>query len=245
MTVLVTRGWPGAERTASGLRRMGIDPIISPVLDINFRARIDVSLEDVQALVFTSANGVRAWGPRRPERELAVFAVADATAQAARDIGFKRVQSAEGDVGSLASLIRRKLNPKKGALLHVRGIHVSGDLSGVLKPDGFKVRDAIGYGAVAVDALGEEAIAAVISGAPVTVLIHSARGAKTFLDLLRKFGLHHWLGSVTALGISRNALAPLEGAGFCALVAAPAPNEDALMALLDDSSELASAGHAS
>jgi uroporphyrinogen-III synthase len=245
MTVLVTRGWPGAERTASGLRQMGIDPIISPVLDINFRARIDASLDGVQALVFTSANGVRAWGPRRPERDIQVFAVADATAQAARDIGFKRVYSAQGDVTSLANLIRRKLNPGKGSLLHVRGIHVSGDLSGALKPDGFKVRDAIGYGAVAVDALGEEAIAAVISGAPVSVLIHSARGAKTFLDLLRKFGLHHWLGSVTALGISRNALAPLEGAGFGALVAASVPNEEALLALLDDSSELASAGHAS
>ncbi|MFT6461675.1 MAG: uroporphyrinogen-III synthase [Maricaulis maris] len=224
---------------------MGIDPIISPVLDINFRARIDASLDGVQALVFTSANGVRAWGPRRPERDIQVFAVADATAQAARDIGFKRVHSAQGDVTSLANLIRRKLNPGKGSLLHVRGIHVSGDLSGALKPEGFKVRDAIGYGAVAVDALGEEAIAAVISGAPVSVLIHSARGAKTFLDLLRKFGLHHWLGSVTALGISRNALAPLEGAGFGALVAASVPNEEALLALLDDSSELASAGHAS
>ena len=58
MTVLVTRGWPGAERTAAGLRRMGINPIVSPVLDINFRARIDVDLADTQALVFTSANGV-------------------------------------------------------------------------------------------------------------------------------------------------------------------------------------------
>ena len=36
---------------------MGIDPIISPVLDINFRARIDADLTDVQALIFTSANG--------------------------------------------------------------------------------------------------------------------------------------------------------------------------------------------
>ena len=89
MTVLVTRGWPGAERTAAGLRRMGIDPIVSPVLDINFRARIDVDLTGTQAIVFTSANGVRAWGPRRPERDLPVFAVGDATADAARDIGFK------------------------------------------------------------------------------------------------------------------------------------------------------------
>ena len=93
--------------------------------------------------------------------------------------------------------------------------------------------------------LGEEAIAAIVSGAPVSVLIHSARGAKTFLDLLRKFGLHHWLGSVSVYGISANALTPLEGAGFGALIAAPRPNEDALLALLDETSELARASNAS
>lgn len=245
MTVLVTRGWPGAERTAAGLREMGIDPIVSPVLDINFRARIDADLTGVQALVFTSANGVRAWGPRRPERDIAVFTVGDNTAEAARDIGFRKIYSANGDAGALAALIRRKANPGDGELLHVRGIHVAGDLAGQLRPHGYKLRDVIGYGAVAVDTLGEEAIAAIVSGAPVSVLVHSARGAKTFLDLLRKFGLHHWLGSVTVCGISENALRPLEGAGFGALIAAREPREDALLALLDETSSLAQASNAS
>lgn len=245
MTVLVTRGWPGAERTAAGLREMGINPIVSPVLDINFRACIDVDLTDVQALVFTSANGVRAWGPRRPERDITVFTVGDATADTARDIGFRKVYSANGDVQALAALIRRKTDPGKGELLHVRGIHVAGDLAGELRPHGYKVRDVIGYGAVAVDTLGEEAIAAIVSGAPVCVLIHSMRSAKTFLDLLRKFGLHHWLGSVRVYGISENALKPLEGAGFGALIAAPEPREEALLALLDETSSLAQASNAS
>lgn len=224
---------------------MGINPIVSPVLDINFRARIDVDLAGTQAIVFTSANGVRAWAPRRPERDLTVFAVGDATAEAARDVGFKKIHTARGDVDALAELIRRKAKPDDGDLLHVRGIHVAGNLGGALKPDGFRVHDAIGYGAVAVDTLGEEAIAAIVSGAPVSVLVHSARGAKTFLDLLRKFGLHHWLGSVTVYGISENALKPLEDAGFGALIAAPRPNEDALLGLLDDSAELARASNAS
>lgn len=80
MTVIVTRGWPGAEQTATGLRAMGIDPIICPVLDVNFRATIDVDLSDVQALAFTSANGIRAWGPRRPERDIPVYCVGNSTA---------------------------------------------------------------------------------------------------------------------------------------------------------------------
>ena len=245
MTVLVTRGWPGAERTAAGLRDMGINPIITPVLDINFRATIDVDLAEVQAIAFTSGNGVRAWAPRRSERSHPVFAVASATAEMARDIGFKNVQSAGGNVDSLIALITRKLNPSKGTILHVRGIHVAGDLAGELRKAGFTVREAIGYGSVPVDALSEEAIAAIVSGAPVQVLIHSSRGAKTFLELLRKFGLHHWLGSVSVYGISRGALKPLEGAGFAELVAAPEPNEDALLGILHDAGELAPVRNAS
>lgn len=224
---------------------MGISPIISPVLDINFRARIDAPLEGTQALVFTSANGVRAWGPRRPERDLPVFAVGDSTADAAREIGFRTVHSARGNVDALAELVARRLRPGDGDLLHVRGIHVAGDLNGALKPHGFRVRDAIGYGAVAVDTLSEEAIAVIVSGAPVRALVHSARGAKTFLDLLRKFGLHHWLGSVRVFGISPNALKPLHGAGFAELIAAPEPNEAALLGLLEHGSELARASNAS
>jgi uroporphyrinogen-III synthase len=224
---------------------MGIDPIVSPVLDINFRARIDADLTGVQALIFTSANGVRAWGPRRPERDLTVFAVGDSTAEVARDLGFGKVFSANGDVHALTDLIRRKARPENGELLHVRGIHVAGDLAGELRPLGYKLRDVIGYGAVAVDTLGEEAIAAIVSGAPVCVLIHSPRGAKTFLELLRKFGLHNWLGSVTVCGISQNALKPLEGAGFAALIPAAEPREDALLALLDQTSSLAQASNAS
>lgn len=245
MTVMVTRGWPGAERTASGLRVRGIDPIIAPVLDISFRARIDVDLTQVQALIFTSGNGVRAWGPRRPERDLPVFSVGDNTAADARKIGFNKVYSADGDVHDLAALIQRELNPQDGALLHIRGIHVAGDLAGELKSVGFQVRAAIGYGAVAVDALREEAIAAILCGAPVAVLIHSGRGAKTFLDLVRKFGLQPWLKSVTAYGISANALKPLENAGFAKLIAAPQPNEDALLDLLVHPLELAPLGNAS
>jgi len=245
MTVLVTRGWPGAERTAAGLRKMGIDPIISPVLDINFRARIDADLTDVQALIFTSANGVRAWGPRRDERDLTVFAVGDNTAEAARKIGFKKVHSANGNSDDLATLIKRKTRPEKGELLHIRGIHVAGDLAGALRPDGFKLRDAIGYGAIPVDTLSEEAIAAIVSGSPLSVLIHSPRAAKTFLDLLKKFGLHHWLGSVSVYGISEKSLEPLKGAGFGALIPAAAPTEAAMLALLDESSELAQASNAS
>ena len=245
MNVLVTRGWPGAERTATGLRAMGINPIISPVLDVNFRAALNVNLDYVQAIVFTSSNGVRSWGPRRQERDFPVFTVGEATAAAARDIGFTDVYAARGDVESLAELIIDDLSPSTGAILHVRGIHVAGDLSGALKAAGFTCRESIGYGTVSVDSLGEDAIASILSGSPVKVLIHSARGAKAFLELLKKFGLNRWLGSVSVYGISKKAVKPLEGVGFADIQTAPTPDENALLGLLKNAEELVPAHDAS
>lgn len=245
MTVLVTRGWPGAERTATALREAGINPIVSPVLDVNFRARIDVNMSAVQAIAFTSANGVNAWGPRRSERNFPVYAVARSTAEAARGIGFSDVQAAGGNVVSLAEMIQRQLMPEDGAILHVRGIHVAGNLSGDLKSAGFKVREAIGYGTVSVDTLGEEAIAAIISGSPIAVLIHSARGGKTFLNLMQKFGLMRWCGTVSIYGLSENAVKPLKGAGFGSVKFAASADETALLAMLQPDGELARARDAS
>ena len=244
MTVLVTRGWPGAERTLRALRENGVEPIVSPVLDINFRASITAELTEVQALVFTSANGVLAWGPRRPEREIPVYAVGDATAEAARTAGFHDVRSARGASRQLAEKIAAELDPTDGALLHVRGIHITGDLKGQLKEAGLKLREAIGYGAVTVDQLSEEALAALVSGAPVTVLIHSARGAKAFLDLCKRFGLAHWLPNVTAIGISARALEPLETAGLALLQPAARPDEAAMMDALGLAGALAQPGGA-
>jgi uroporphyrinogen-III synthase len=245
MTVLVTRGWPGAERTAAALRDIGINPIVSPVLDVNFRARIDADLSNVQAIAFTSANGVRAWGPRRPERDFPVFAVAKTTAEAARGIGFSDVQAAGGNVVSLAEMIARQLMAEDGEILHVRGIHAAGDLSGDLKKAGFKVRNAMGYGTVSVDTLGEEAIAAIISGAPISVLIHSARGGKTFLDLMKKFGLMRWSDSVSIYGLSENAVKPLKDVAFARVKFPATADEKSLLSLLGPDEELARARDAS
>jgi uroporphyrinogen-III synthase len=244
VTVLVTRGWPGAERTLRALRANGVEPIVSPVLDINFRATITADLANIQALVFTSANGVLAWGPRRPERDLPVYAVGDATAEAARKAGFDEVRSAKGASKQLAEKIAGEIDPADGALLHVRGIHITGDLKGQLKEAGLTLKEAIGYGAVTVDQLSEEALAALVSGAPVTVLIHSARGAKAFLDLCKRFGLTHWLPNVTVIGISARALEPLEAAGLAELRAAARPDEAAMMDALGLAGALAQPGDA-
>ena len=58
MKVWITRTWPGADRTAARLKALGIDSLIDPVLAVR-SLNVEVDLERVDALAFTSPNGVR------------------------------------------------------------------------------------------------------------------------------------------------------------------------------------------
>ena len=59
------------------------------------------------ALLFTSANGVRALAALTPRRDLPALCVGPATAAAARQAGFVNCFEAAGDARALADLARR------------------------------------------------------------------------------------------------------------------------------------------
>lgn len=103
--VWITRAEPGAARTVARLRDMGFEPIVAPLLAIKHLTPPVPDLAPFAALAFTSINGVAAFAALTPRRDLPVFAVGDATAQAADDAGFADVSSAAGDLRALACLI--------------------------------------------------------------------------------------------------------------------------------------------
>ncbi len=93
MRVLVTRPVEDAGATAARLRELGHELLIAPLLEIRFRDGPELSLDGFQAIVATSANGVRALIGRtlRPAT-LPIFAVGPQTAALAREAGFADVQ---------------------------------------------------------------------------------------------------------------------------------------------------------
>ena len=122
MRALVTRPRAEAETLAAALAARGIAAIIEPLLDIRYRdLDAPLDLDGVQAVLCTSANGVRALARLSPERGMPLFAVGDATAARARAEGFLEVHSAGGAVGDLVELIVGCLRPETGRLLHVAG----------------------------------------------------------------------------------------------------------------------------
>ena len=189
-------------------------------------------LDGAQALLFTSANGVRAFAAASARRDLPALAVGDATADAARRAGFADVASAGGTVADLALLARRRLRPEGGALVHSAAQDVAGDLAGALGAAGYEVRRAVLYASVPADRLSAGTAELLQSSAIAAALFFSPRTAATFVRLVRAAGLDGACRAIAAVALSP-AVADKLDVSWRALHVASAPTGAALIEACD------------
>jgi uroporphyrinogen-III synthase len=232
LRVAITRAQPDAARTAKRVREMGAKPILAPLLMI-IPCAYDTNVEDAQALLFTSANGSRAFPDARRLHAKPVLTVGDATAEAARAAGFTDVRSADGDVSALGELAKSTLKPAAGKLVHIGGDHIAGDLAGELRAAGFTIERRIAYAARAAITAPPELLQPLD-----IVLFHSARAAETFVEL----GAPN-ADKLTAACISEAVAQAAGKVPWARIIVSPAPREDVLVraALAPDSPAGASA----
>jgi uroporphyrinogen-III synthase len=234
---LVTRPAADAAPLARALSSRGVEAVLAPMLEIlpaaDAARRIADALIGAQALLFTSANGARAFAAASARRELPVFAVGDASAAAARLAEFRNVASAGGNVGDLAALVAARLAPQQGALVHVAGSDVAGDLAGALGAQGFTVRRAVVYEARAADSLPPEALALLAAGEPALALFFSPRTAAAFVRLAAAAGAGPSCRALTALALSPPVAAALGDLAWRRIEVARAPTQQALLASVD------------
>ena len=242
MRVLITRPEREATTLAAALGERGHLPVIAPLFHLQIlrpSADFSASLAASQAVLLTSANGARALAEASDQRGRPIFAVGDTTASTAEGLGFNAVTSASGDGQALAKLVRRKLDPKGGPLIHISGTDIALDFAEALKPDGFEVRRFALYEAREETVLPESARAAIEGRALDVATFFSPRAADLFARLVEKAGVAAALGNVTAVAISPAALEPLKALPFKATAAAARPTRQAV---LDEIDRLAAAG---
>jgi len=232
MRVLLTRPRPDAEETARFLAGQNIEAVIAPLIDIGNIAGAAPDLEGVQAVLVTSANGARALARGTANRDVALFAVGAASAEAAAQSGFSEVVSAGGDVAALAALVRDRLDPAAGALLHVTGSAVAGDLAGDLAKHGFAVRSSQLYRSQTVDTLPEEARHALNEGTIDAALFYSPRTAAHFAKLVAAAGLEQNCRQLVACCLGAAVAEALAALPFAQVRIAATPDQDALFAVL-------------
>lgn len=236
LRLLVTRPAADAAALAEILKRRGFDVLSEPMLDIVAVPGPPVAVADAQALLVTSANGARAFAARNSERDLRVLAVGDASAGAARALGFTRVESASGDVAQLAELCRRTCDPALGPLVHVAGTRVAGDLAGELERAGFIYRREVLYRARAADRLTGATVASLAAGRIDGALFFSPRTAESFVALANRAGAAAYLARVTAYCLSDAVAAKARAAAWKKIVVAERPDQDSLIAAIAQNS---------
>jgi uroporphyrinogen-III synthase len=196
-------------------------------LEPRFLEGPEPDLDDVQAILATSANGVRALARRTARRDIPVFAVGPQTAEEARQAGFAAVRQSDGDALALADAATGWAKPG-AVLLHVCGKEAPGTLADTLAARGFAVRRAVLYGMEAATALPIETRAALRAGLFDAVMFFSPKSAALFLELTG--GLP--LGSLIAFCISPNTARMLPDGTFAHVQVAAKPNQAAMLALV-------------
>jgi uroporphyrinogen-III synthase len=217
----VTRARPGADATAARLTAMGFTPVVAPVLEIRAKRGAAIDLKGVDALAFTSAAGVSAFASLREVRALAVFAVGDATAEAARAAGFTDVRSAGGDALALVETIAAA-DPLPKRVLNPTAAEPAADLTARLLERGVSARSVAVYESWEADAAPPPPD---LHG----LLIHSAKAGQAVARRLSGRDV----SAMDVYAISLAAAAPLAGLGFRRIGVAAAPNEAALLDLLE------------
>lgn len=230
--VLVTRPAAEAAATARRLRARGLPAVVAPMLTIEPQPARLPDPARLQAVLAASANAVRALPAAF--RTLPLLAVGDATAQAARAAGFRAVRSAAGDARALATLAAATLDPAgKPLLLPTRageGLRLAADL----RARGFAVLRRVVYAAKPARRLPPPAAAALRRGRIGWIVFFSASAARSFARIVRAEAAAGRLGGVTALAISGPVAAVIADLGFGAIRVAARPDQESLLALIDD-----------
>jgi len=235
MRVLVTRPREDAAGLVADLEARGHAVMLEPLLTIRPRDPADwpAGHENAQALLVTSANGARAFARLDARRDLPVYAVGDASAAAARALGFAEVHSAAGNVEDLAALVQRRLDPAQGPLLHPAAGRLAGDLQGALGAAGFVVLRAVLYDAVPVAALSADCMRALNDGLIDAATFFSPRTAAGFVTLVEAAGRTDTCRRVGAVCLSPAVAEALGGLDWRRIVVAERPDQAALLAGLD------------
>lgn len=211
--ILVLRPEPGATATVERARALGLEAESVPLFEVEPVAWGTPDSRNFDALLLTSANAVRYGGTQLEAlRALPVYAVGQATAQAAREAGF--AIAAAGDRG--VDELLRAIGPGR-SLLHLCGEHRT-----AAQADDHQVTAVPVYRARELERPDLDDPSGCVA------LIHSPRAGGRFAELTEHGGFDR--SSIAIAAISA-AAAHAAGPGWQEVAWPDTPNDDALLAL--------------
>jgi uroporphyrinogen-III synthase len=231
MRVIVTRPLERAQPLAERLKTEGDEVLLAPMLKISYLP-VEEPAEPVQAVIFTSVQGVEAVSAARGYKIFPAFTVGAKTTSAARKAGFERVFNADGDAEDLLKLILSKANAGKGPLIHLCGDQAAGSLVERLCERGFDARRQRVYEAEAQASLPATVADKIKARAFDTALFFSPRSASIFCRIAREKELADSFSHAEAVVMSEAVKNEAAALPWKRIHIAERPTESSVLALL-------------
>ncbi len=228
-TVLLTRPEQDTEPLASEVKALGFDVFSEPMMEIKNLPVKQPDMNSYAALIFTSANGVRAtqdWD----FGGLPAYCVGNVTAEAAGQAGFGDIRNAGGDAADLMELLAKDSPSGAKPLLHVAGCNIAR----TIEVEGLSVKTLPVYEAVPVQAFSAEIIEFLDKNQFAAALFLSARTAQNFADLLEKCGRTDKISVTKALCLSDTVLKSVSHLPWQDVQVAKTPHRKALVEILEN-----------
>ena len=230
--IWITRPSEDSNYLFKTLTNKGYDAFVEPLLDITYN-EVKIDTENCQAIVFTSANGVRAYVHNKGTTNLPVYAVGEATATEAKKAGFKSIHISQGDVVFLSETIKEHAKPKDGALYHGAGSVVAKDLSALLSAYKYSVKRQALYNAVPAVNISSTVCNYLKQDLISGVILMSPRTADTFLRTVRTQKLDSYLENVIVFSLSDAVANKLKSLN-CKVVVANDPTQSDIISLIEE-----------
>jgi uroporphyrinogen-III synthase len=217
-SLLVLRPEPGASRTVRAAAALRLEAIAVPLFAIEPLHWFPPDPVRFDAVMFTSANAVRAGGAGLARYgALPVYAVGAATADAARQAGFSHVREGPGDATDLTALLQAD-----GVF---RAVHFCGAHRRESAAPGLMIERVTVYESAAIER--PDGLDEALEEAPLA-LLHSPRAAERFAALVDAIG---WPRATISLAAISPAAVAAAGSGWARTEAAATPDDAALLAL--------------
>lgn len=228
--VLITRPEPGAATTAARVAALGLSPVVAPLMEIHILLSALPAPGRLQAVLIASGSALA--GLPAGYRTLKLLAVGNASADRARDAGFSRVLSADGDAAALAILASTECDPAGLPLLLAAGRGQSLALAAALRARRFRVIRRATYAAMPARAMPPEAATALREATLRAALFFSGETAHLFARLLVNAGMREAVHDIDACTIGAAAATAIQKLPWRRVLRAAQPTQDAMLALL-------------
>lgn len=232
MKVLITRAKLAAQETAQNLSEHGHQAICLPLFKVEDTHNVIPEI-DYDGIVFTSKNAVEVLQTRnwKPKPGTPAFCVGSKTQKAALELGLKKTHTASGGGVALTKLMS-KMKLSGQTMLYLSTSDKSFDMAEALEPHGVKTKTIDIYRAVTITPLQEDLAKAVSEISNAYIFVYSALSSKHLYNILHQSNLLGSLDNCTLVGISKQAIKPLEKIEWHKILIAKKPEEEEMIALI-------------